>query len=151
MPCFNGAGHVYVWKSFGDTHTSIPVYPNESERAGRFVGRLQTECGIHTRIAEKGAPHGGKLIDLTVASAKDSPLHRCTHKIVLNERQMCDFELLAVGGFSPLTGFMVCGLLFQTTPPRRFHTRLVFCTCIWPYLTMYYIPVRSFLYVEDAY
>lgn len=108
-PCFfNGAGHVYVWKSFGDTHTSIPVYPNESERAGRFVGRLQTECGIHTRIAEKGAPHGGKLIDLTVASAKDSPLDRCTHKIELNERQMCDFELLAVGGFSPLTGFMVC-------------------------------------------
>lgn len=48
------AEHVYVWKSFGDTHTSIPVYVEESERAGRFVGRMQTECGIHTRIAEKG-------------------------------------------------------------------------------------------------
>lgn len=46
--------HVYVWKSFGDTHTSIPVYAQESERAGRFVGRMQTECGIHTRIAAKG-------------------------------------------------------------------------------------------------
>jgi ATP sulfurylase len=34
-------------------------------------------------------------------------LKKAKHKIELNERQMCDFELLSVGGFSPLTGFMV--------------------------------------------
>lgn len=27
----------YVFKSFGDTHTTVPVEPHESERAGRFV------------------------------------------------------------------------------------------------------------------
>ena len=26
------APHTYVYKSFGDTHTSVPVYPHESER-----------------------------------------------------------------------------------------------------------------------
>eukprot|EP00128_Syssomonas_multiformis_P003536 Colp12_sorted_trinity150504_noHs@30286 len=97
--------NVYVWKSFGDTHTSVPVEFHESERAGRFVGRLQTECGIHTRVTRKGMPHGGKLVDLLVTEDK-SPLSRASHKIHLNERQTCDFELLVNGGFSPLTGFM---------------------------------------------
>eukprot|EP01134_Creolimax_fragrantissima_P004556 CFRG4556T1 len=101
--------YVYVWKSFGDTHTSVPVSYDDSERAGRFVGRLQTECGIHTRMTTKGEPHGGKLIDLLVEGGVDSaiaPLSQCTHVHALNERQACDFELLAVGGFSPLEGFM---------------------------------------------
>lgn len=56
---------VYVWKSFGDVHTSVPVLPNESERAGRFVRLNKTECGIHTRATvAKGQPHGGVLVDL---------------------------------------------------------------------------------------
>lgn len=58
-------GHVYVWKSFGDTHTSVPVLPHESERSGRFVRLNKTECGIHTRATvAKGQPHGGVLVDL---------------------------------------------------------------------------------------
>ena len=31
------AGITYVFKSFGDTHTTVPVEPHESERTGRFV------------------------------------------------------------------------------------------------------------------
>jgi sulfate adenylyltransferase len=102
----NAHGHfVYIWKSFGDTHSTVPVFYNESERAGRFVGRNQTECGIHTRVNLKGEPHGGKLVDLVV-KLEDSPIHRVSTTFQLNERQVCDFELLSNGGFSPLTGFM---------------------------------------------
>ena len=36
------------------------------------------------------------------ASAKDN----CNYTIELNERQACDVELLNVGGFNPLDGFM---------------------------------------------
>jgi sulfate adenylyltransferase len=100
--------NVYVWKSFGDTHTSVPVMIHESERAGRFVGRNQTECGIHTRMSPRGAPHGGRLIDLLITD--EAKIHEleglAAHRLFLNERQTCDLELLANGGFSPLRGFM---------------------------------------------
>ncbi|GIW87365.1 MAG: adenylyl-sulfate kinase [Isosphaeraceae bacterium] len=54
-------------------------------------------------------PYGGRLVDLIVAperaaemkaTAKDHP------SLTLDERGLCDLELLATGGFSPLTGFM---------------------------------------------
>merc|ERR1719235_752213 len=54
----------YVCKSFGDMHTTVPVQPHETERAGRFVRQAKTECGIHTRTTSAGAPHGGNLVDL---------------------------------------------------------------------------------------
>jgi 3'-phosphoadenosine 5'-phosphosulfate sulfotransferase (PAPS reductase)/FAD synthetase len=99
----------YVFKSFGDTHTSVPVLPHESERAGRFVrSGAKTECGIHTRAARPGAPHGGKLVDLRASSAAagGALLARASASLELTERQACDVELLVNGGFSPLTGFM---------------------------------------------
>ena len=98
----------YIFKSFGDTHTSVPVLPHESERAGRFVRTANTECGIHTRTTAEGAPHGGKLVDLAVtdASVRAKLLAACTKTVELSERQSCDVELLVNGGFSPLTGFM---------------------------------------------
>ncbi|MGC8639608.1 MAG: bifunctional sulfate adenylyltransferase/adenylylsulfate kinase [Isosphaeraceae bacterium] len=55
------------------------------------------------------SPFGGKLVDLIVeperaaemkASAKDHA------SLTLDERSLCDLELLSVGGFSPLQGFM---------------------------------------------
>ncbi|EXJ77481.1 sulfate adenylyltransferase [Capronia epimyces CBS 606.96] len=55
-------------------------------------------------------PHGGILKDLL---ARDAPRHaQLTAEadklpaIVLNERQLCDLELILNGGFSPLEGFM---------------------------------------------
>ncbi len=56
------------------------------------------------------APHGGTLVDLRVDARRADLLRHIARDlvdIVLNERQMCDFELLATGAFSPLTGFMV--------------------------------------------
>jgi sulfate adenylyltransferase len=54
--------------------------------------------------------HGGRLVNLLVDEdrarlLKDIALN--IPDIMLNDRQLCDLELLATGGFSPLTGFMV--------------------------------------------
>ena len=54
-------------------------------------------------------PHGGELIDLCVDEKRALLLKEIALNlpdITLNERQMCDLELLATGGFSPLYGFM---------------------------------------------
>ncbi|KAF1344641.1 bifunctional sulfate adenylyltransferase subunit 1/adenylylsulfate kinase protein-like protein [Delphinella strobiligena] len=55
-------------------------------------------------------PHGGVLKDLV---ARDAPRRaelfaeaESLPAIVLNERQLCDLELILNGGFSPLEGFM---------------------------------------------
>lgn len=97
----------YVFKSFGDTHTTVPVKPHESERTGRFVRQAKTECGIHTRTTSAGAPHGGTLSNLFATEAEASKLvSSCTSTIELNERQACDVWSLVHGAFSPLKGFM---------------------------------------------
>jgi len=98
----------YVFKSFGDVHTTVPVLPHETERAGRFVRQAKTECGIHTRTTSEGAPHGGNLVDLVVKdeATKSQLKAAAKHTIDLNERQACDVFCLASGAFSPLTGFM---------------------------------------------
>jgi len=104
-----GANNYYVFKSFGDFHTSVPVSISESERSGRFVRYGNTECGIHTRSVIEGAPHGGNLVNLMFtgdAAAKKALIDSCDHTVELTERQACDVELMCNGGFSPLDGFM---------------------------------------------
>merc|ERR1711953_569044 len=98
----------YVFKSFGDMHTTVPVQPHETERACRFVRQSKTECGIHTRTTSAGAPHGGNLVDLMVKDAAEATKlkNACVKTVELNERQACDVFCLASGAFSPLTGFM---------------------------------------------
>jgi sulfate adenylyltransferase len=54
--------------------------------------------------------HGGPLINLLVSEERANLLKEVAFNlpdIVLNDRQMCDLELLATGGFSPLKGFMI--------------------------------------------
>ena len=54
-------------------------------------------------------PHGGSLVNLLVDSERADLLKEISlnlSDITLNERQMCDLELLATGAFSPLDGFM---------------------------------------------
>jgi len=55
-------------------------------------------------------PHGGRIVDLRVDAERAALLKQLAMdlpEVVLNERHMCDLELLATGAFSPLTGFMV--------------------------------------------
>ncbi len=54
-------------------------------------------------------PHGSELVDLLVDEERARLLKEIALNlpdITLNERQMCDLELMATGAFSPLTGFM---------------------------------------------
>ena len=53
------------------------------------------------------APYGGKLVDLMVAEADRAAVKAtATKTIECSDRNACDVELLCVGGFSPLRGFM---------------------------------------------
>lgn len=53
------------------------------------------------------APYGGTLIDLMVAEADRAAVKAtATKTIECSDRNACDVELLCVGGFSPLRGFM---------------------------------------------
>ena len=56
-----------------------------------------------------GEPYGGELVDLLVSGQEREDLGREVANlpsIELDSRHLADFELLANGGFSPLTGFM---------------------------------------------
>jgi sulfate adenylyltransferase len=54
-------------------------------------------------------PYGGSLVNLIVGDDRAAEM-KATSKdyasLTLDERCLCDLELLAVGGFSPLTGFL---------------------------------------------
>jgi sulfate adenylyltransferase len=54
------------------------------------------------------APHGGTLVNLLVSgSDRDRAIEEAANlpKLVVNERELSDMEMLAVGALSPLTGF----------------------------------------------
>ena len=55
------------------------------------------------------APHGGTLVDRLVGQGEAGEIRNraaSLPRIVLNNRQGSDFEMIATGGLSPLTGFM---------------------------------------------
>jgi len=60
-------------------------------------------------------PHGESLVNLLVDDERAAILKDVVINlpdITLNDRQLCDLELLANGAFSPLTGFMTRSGLF---------------------------------------
>ena len=53
------------------------------------------------------SPHGGSLVNLVVPEAEREALKAgVSRRIECSHRNACDVELLVVGGFSPLRGFM---------------------------------------------
>ena len=60
------------------------------------------------QMASDAIPHGGKLINtmLKDESAKQAAIKACNFAVELDERQLCDVELIMQGGFSPLNGYM---------------------------------------------
>jgi sulfate adenylyltransferase len=53
------------------------------------------------------APHGGSLVNLMVPAAEQQAVKASASRTLeCSDRQACDVELLVVGGFSPLRGFM---------------------------------------------
>ena len=53
------------------------------------------------------APYGGSLVDLMVPQEEREAVKATTTKsLECSDRNACDVELLVVGGFSPLRGFM---------------------------------------------
>ena len=54
-------------------------------------------------------PHGGQLCELLVSDANRKKLQEESLQypsLTLNDRQLCDVEMLLNGGFSPLKGFL---------------------------------------------
>ena len=54
-------------------------------------------------------PHGGSLVNLLVDDQRAAKLKEIVFNlpdITLNDRQLCDLELLSTGAFSPLRGFI---------------------------------------------
>ncbi|RMF08720.1 MAG: adenylyltransferase, partial [Candidatus Neomarinimicrobiota bacterium] len=54
-------------------------------------------------------PHGGTLVNLMIPEADREAVKKTLLTLpswTLNDRQLCDLELLLNGGFSPLRGFM---------------------------------------------
>ena len=52
-------------------------------------------------------PHGGSLVDLMVSADQRETVRTGVDRVVsCSDRNACDVELLVVGGFSPLRGFM---------------------------------------------
>ncbi|CAG9465909.1 unnamed protein product [Pedinophyceae sp. YPF-701] len=65
----------------------------------RSSAMAETADGLQT-------PHGGKLVDLMHQGDAAALKAECKHTIECSDRNACDVELLCVGGFSPLEGFM---------------------------------------------
>ena len=54
-------------------------------------------------------PHGGQLCELIVPETHKKQLQKESinySSLTLNDRQLCDLEMLLNGGFSPLKGFL---------------------------------------------
>eukprot|EP00240_Pyramimonas_obovata_P002225 CAMPEP_0118930608 /NCGR_PEP_ID=MMETSP1169-20130426/7234_1 /TAXON_ID=36882 /ORGANISM="Pyramimonas obovata, Strain CCMP722" /LENGTH=455 /DNA_ID=CAMNT_0006872991 /DNA_START=62 /DNA_END=1429 /DNA_ORIENTATION=+ len=66
--------------------------------------RTNTVCSVATE--NRIVPHGGELVNLMApADSQAALIASCTKTVELSDRNACDVELLAVGGFSPLKGF----------------------------------------------
>jgi len=98
--------------AFAPYAQAIAVEARPLADAQYFAGASAPRRNFHTSFAAMAAselitPHGGSLVNLMAdASKKTSLASSCTRTLDLSDRNACDVELLCVGGFSPLKGFM---------------------------------------------
>ena len=70
-------------------------------------------------------PHGGELVDLFASEERSAELKETSRDLpswTVNQRQICDLELLLNGGFSPLRGFMTQEQLSSVLDTMRLPT-----------------------------
>lgn len=100
--CFSSFSH--------HIHSFIPTSISITRLFHPKVTRYINPKRISTNALDmvKKAPHGGLLVDLILTSEneKKEAINKCTSKIQLSPRQLCDVELIMNGGFSPLEAFM---------------------------------------------
>jgi sulfate adenylyltransferase len=71
--------------------------------------RFSTQHERSTTISALNTPYGGVLVNLIVDDARAAQMKAASQgvaAVTLNERGLCDLELLATGAFSPLKTFM---------------------------------------------
>ncbi|KAL6781539.1 ATS1 [Auxenochlorella protothecoides x Auxenochlorella symbiontica] len=105
----------------GTSRTQVPLFvarPGRSARSGSLCSEKpagHASCNIMTRASAEAtaeqadtiAPHGGSLVDLMLPSSqRETAISSCNKTVELSDRNACDVELLTVGAFSPLRGFM---------------------------------------------
>jgi sulfate adenylyltransferase len=116
--------HDQGYPSIGCAPCTRSIKPGEDIRAGRWWWETpeSKECGLHmisgageaVTVEENNgagqiAPHGGRLVNRVLVGQEGEEIlarSRELKKIALNARTLSDLELLAVGAFSPLEGFM---------------------------------------------
>lgn len=77
------------------------------QSVSRAMKATQTTRSTRSAMTMLNEPHGGTLVNTMVTGGdKDAAIKACEFTVELDERQLCDVELLMQGGFSPLTGFM---------------------------------------------
>ncbi|KAL4433897.1 hypothetical protein ABPG75_000338 [Micractinium tetrahymenae] len=95
--------------------SAAPIRADAARTARRAVAasRAASRSAVVVRAAATTertgliAPHGDKLVNLMLPEGqKEAAIASCTKTIELSDRNACDVELLCVGGFSPLEGFM---------------------------------------------
>lgn len=88
--------------------TSAFHMTNNGIRATSRFFQPKTYKPNSSRLSMISTPHGGQLINTLVHDnhVKKQLMNSCDFELDLDERQICDVELLMQGGFSPLSGFM---------------------------------------------
>ena len=75
-----------------------------ASRTGVRTLKIRPAAACFSTGSGPNTPHGGKLTPtmLTDQSEKDKVIASCNVTMELNDRQLCDVELICNGGFSPL-------------------------------------------------
>ncbi|KAF5834566.1 ATP sulfurylase [Dunaliella salina] len=87
--------------------TATPASARREQRLSRTMAAATEVVTSEAATAGLQAAHGGKLVNLQAPQSEwPALIQGCTKTIEASHRNACDVELLSIGGFSPLTGFL---------------------------------------------